>query len=59
MLRNPPLLFGIATLGAAIALHFAAASWNSTAASSAATAEVLLGALGLLLLVGSLMYRKG
>jgi hypothetical protein len=58
MLRNPPFLFGIATLGAAIALHFVAAGWNSTAASSAATAEVLLGAMGILLLVGSLMYRK-
>ncbi len=59
MLRNPPLLFGIATLGAAVALHFAAMSWEGSAAASAATAEVLLGALGILLLLGSLMYRKG
>ncbi len=58
MLRNPPLLFGVLALAAAVGLHFAADTFDRSTATTAATAEVLLGVMAILLLLASVLYRK-
>ncbi|MEX2188676.1 MAG: hypothetical protein WD875_17845 [Pirellulales bacterium] len=57
-MRNPPLLFGIVALAGAVTLHFAAADFDQSTAATAATAEVLLGAMAIVLLLASVLYRK-
>lgn len=57
-MRNPPLLFGILALAGAIGLHVAAVRMDGSTAATAATAEVLLGATAIVLLLSSALYRK-
>jgi hypothetical protein len=57
-MRNPPLLFGLVTLAGAVGLHFTADRFDSASAATAATAEVLLGVMAIVLLLSSALYRK-
>lgn len=57
-MKNPPLIYGIVIFAAAVGLHFLAPRLDRYYAPSAATAEILLGILALVLLLSSVMYRK-
>ena len=57
-MKNPPLVYGIVLLAAAVGLHFLAPRLDRYYVPSAATAEILLAIVALVLLISSALYRK-
>jgi hypothetical protein len=56
-MKNLPLVFGTLIFAAAVALHYFGPGMGRGLAPVLATAEILLGILGLVLLLSSLFYR--
>jgi hypothetical protein len=57
-MKNLPLVFGTLIFAAAVALHFLGPQLGRNLAPTVATAEILMGVLGIVLLLSSLFYRK-
>jgi hypothetical protein len=58
MMKNLPLIFGTVIFAAAVALHYFGPRMGRGLAPVTATAEILLGILGLVLLLSSVFYRS-